>query len=107
MSILGPVIIIVLGCEDGLEPDPDEELELLPDPLDELDPDDNRLLILKGTGDADCGTATLSTFSSLSVLSAAFRLFSLLLVTAFLVAFADLVFLLLDLEGESMFFGGL
>ena len=50
MSRLGPLIIIVFGCEEGLLDEDDED-------DDDEDEDDNKLLMLNGTGDEAAAVA--------------------------------------------------
>ena len=52
MSRLGPVIIIVFGCDEGRLPEPDEALELVPDDEPLAEPL-SRLFMLKGIGELD------------------------------------------------------
>lgn len=109
LSRLGPVIII-LGCDDGRLPEPDEALLLLPElPLELPGFEERRLLMLKGTGEDDCDTLNFCFSSSLwspAVVAAAVvvveidsgllvSLFSLVLLVRF--SFGFLAFL----EGDS------
>lgn len=121
---MGPVIIIVFGCEEGRLPEPDEALELLPElPEPEFA---RRLLMLNGTGDDDwelvnfCFNSSLMSTDAVAVAAAMEPAesvfcwsvdgfdeaeFSFGFTALLLVRFAFDFFGLVALEGESVVFG--
>jgi len=99
LSRLGPVIII-LGCDDGRLPEPDEALLLLPElPLELPGFEERRLLMLKGTGEGDCDTLNFCFSSSLWSPAVVVEIDSGLLVSLF-----SLVLLVVLLLAESASF---
>ncbi len=103
LSRLGPVIII-LGCDDGRLPEPDEALLLLPElPLELPGFEERRLLMLKGTGEGDCDTLNFCFSSSLWSPAVVVEIDSGLLVSLFsLVLLVRFSFgFLAFLEGDS------
>jgi len=112
LSRLGPVIIIVLGCDDGRLPEPDEALLVLPVlPLELPGFEERRLFMLKGTGEGDWDTLNFC-FSSSVFWSAAAVVVVVVVDSCLLVSLFSLVLLLVRfifgflafLEGDSALF---